>query len=100
MDIMETYPKVIAEPLADNQQENPLSYFLFNSQTNRGYSVDGLAALFCRQLDGQKKLRDLITDFEAQHELEKGKFDGDIKTLLKDLEDNGLLVLNNSSTEG
>lgn len=95
MEYMDKYPLISAESLDGNsRQENQFSYFLFNSQTNKGYSVDGLAALLCKQMNGKKKLRDLVKDLEAEYEIESGHFDKEIQTLMKDLSDNSLVIFN------
>lgn len=93
MEILDLYPEIFAEPLAGGRKENLQTYYLFNSKINRGYVVDGLAALFCRKIDGKKTLRNLIEEFENEYELEKGKFHKEINDLIHDLEKNHLLNL-------
>lgn len=96
MDNGNLYPFIHAEPLAAGRNVNPQVYYLFNQKENRGYVVEGLAALFCRKLDGKKKLVEVIDEFEAEYELEKGKFENDISELIQDLSKNKLLELLNN----
>ena len=95
---MELYPFVNAENMISRNSGGEQGlYFLFNTTTNRGFAVDGLAALFCKELNGKKKLKDIINDFEQVYELESGKFEKEIATLMKDLQENGLLILREDS---
>lgn len=93
MSKMGTYPLIKAEILGKNKTEDQASFFLFNSETNRGYSVDGLAALLCKRFDGTKTLQELVAELEADYELEPHKFDKDVSMLIQDLENNGLVTL-------
>lgn len=94
MEMMDLYPLLVAESLTPgSENENPLAYYLFNSQTNRGFAVEGLAALFCKTMNGKKKVKELVQNFEKEHELEAGIFEKDILKLIDDMDDNGLILL-------
>ncbi|MBC7713605.1 MAG: PqqD family protein [Rhizobacter sp.] len=100
MDYMDQYPLINAEPINDNgRQESQHSYFIFNAQTNKGYSLDGLAALLCKKMNGKKTLRSIIAELEADYELETGKFNKEIHALIKDLGDNNLLILKDAPVD-
>lgn len=73
------------------KNDDPFTDYLFNPSTNKGYSVNGLAAMFCRELDGRRTLAEIITMFENQYELAPGKFAKEIEVLLLDLESNQLI---------
>lgn len=94
MDNSNKYPKLISVVLNKEFNKNdPYTDYLFNPSTNKGYSINGLAALFCREFDGKKNLSEIITNFESQHDLIPGKFKADIELLIQDLEKNQLIVL-------
>ncbi len=99
MENINRFPKLTSVVL--NQEFNnkdPYTDYLFNPNTNKGYSVNGLAALFCRELDGKRSLSKIITEFESHYELAPGRFTKEIETLLFDLENNKLVEFLNSPT--
>lgn len=91
MNKMESYPKLTADILNRGQLSNSTDLFLFNAKTNKGFSLQGLAALLCKDFDGKKTLAETIIALEAKYELEPGKFKTEITNLVHDLENNGLL---------
>lgn len=93
------YPRITAEILGKKKTEGSANCFLFNSQTNRGYAVEGLAAILCKNFDGTKTLENLVQDLEKEYALEPNAFSNEIKGLIKDLEDNGLIELMSSPKE-
>jgi hypothetical protein len=90
MERSQSYPILTSVKLNKSNSET-FTDFLFNPNTNKGFSVEGLAALFCRNLDGKKSLERLIIDFENEHSLESGKFKNEIYSLITDLEKNNLI---------
>lgn len=98
-DRLKLYPRITAEILGKKKTEGSASCFLFNSQTNRGYAVEGLAAILCKNFDGTKTLESLVQELEKDYELEPNTFTSEIKTLIKDLEENGLIELMSSPRE-
>lgn len=86
------FPKLTSVILnREFNNSDPYTDYLFNPSTNKGYSINGLAALFCRELKGNKSLAEIITNFESQYDLVPGKFNNDIQILLSDLEKNQLI---------
>jgi len=78
------YPVLIAGKL-DKKSINSSHIFLFNSKTNRGYQVEGLAALFIYQFDGQRSVATLLDELEQKYNIEKGKFDSEVDAVIEDL---------------
>ena len=72
---------------------NPHEIFLFNSTTNRGFMVDGIASYFCKKMDGQKKFSEIITEFESEYKISSSKFEKDIAIFTDDLIKNDLIVI-------
>lgn len=93
MSKMDLYPNIKAEVLGKNKTEDLATLYLFNSQTNRGYSLDGLAAILCKKFDGKKKLSSLIGELESEYQIDAKNFNSDIDALLEDLTDNDLLEM-------
>lgn len=92
MEHLNKFPKLTSVVLNREFNNNdPYTDYLFNPSTNKGYSVNGLAALFCRELDGSKPLSEVIANFESHYDLKPGKFDNEISILLSDLEKNQLI---------
>ncbi len=92
MEKINQFPKLTSVVLNREFNNNdPYTDYLFNPSTNKGYSVNGLAALFCRELDGKKSLSEIISNFENHHDLKPGKFTSEIETLIFDLEQNQLI---------
>lgn len=93
------FPKLTSVVLNREFNNNdPYTDYLFNPSTNKGYSVNGLAAMFCRELDGTKTLSEIIANFEAHYGLAPGKFTKEIEILLSDLENNQLIEFLQSPT--
>jgi hypothetical protein len=55
MEILNKYIQVKAEVLSTGKK-NPHEIFLFNSTTNRGFLVEGVASYICKKMNGEKKL--------------------------------------------
>ncbi len=83
------YPIISAQTFPSNTGKN--EFFLFNSSTNRGFSLDGIAAHICKKFDGEKKLSEIIQEVELEHKLESGIFNDQIIALLSDMEKNKLI---------
>ena len=80
------YPKISAQIL--NSPNNKDEYFLFNPSTNKGFSVDGLAADLCKKFNGEMTLDQTIKTFEVEQQLKAGEFNSEIDNLIQDLEKN------------
>jgi hypothetical protein len=93
------FPFITAEFLGKNKTEGQANCYLFNSVTNRGYSVEGLAAILCKSFDGTNDLLTCIKTLESDYELAENAFEQDIDHLIKDLEDNGLVEFLDSKKE-
>lgn len=91
MDKMRSYPAITAEILNQNSTEETAEFFLFNSKSNKGFSVQGLAALLCKNFDGKHTLADLISNLEKDYAIEPNTFNKEINNLIHDLESNGLV---------
>jgi hypothetical protein len=98
MDISNSYVQLKAEILSANNK-NPNEIFLFNSSTNRGFMVDGIAAVLCKRMSGEKKINELISDFEKEYEVECNKFANDISQFLKNLVENDLILISDNPIE-
>jgi hypothetical protein len=100
MEHIQKFPKLNSVILNREFNNNdPYTDYLFNPNTNKGYSVNGLAALFCRELNGTKSLAEVITNFENQYELAPGIFINEIEKLIIDLEKNQLIEFLNTPAE-
>lgn len=89
------FPKISAQVYTSpNSSEE---YFLFNTATNKGFAIDGFAAILCKKFTGEKKLVDVIAAFEAEQQLAKGEFETEINDLLVELEKNRLLTFFNEA---
>lgn len=86
----ELFPKISAQIY--NSPNSTEEFFLFNATTNKGFAVDGFAALLCKKFTGENKLSDIIASFESEQNLSKGEFESEISELLGDLEQNRLLT--------
>lgn len=84
------FPKISAQVL--NSPNNKDEYFLFNASTNKGFSIDGLAADLCKKFNGEMTLEQTIKTFEIEQQLKMGEFESEIDSLIQDLEKNCLLV--------
>lgn len=89
------YPKITAQVF--NSPNNKDEYFLFNTATNRGFAVDGYAAILCKKFNGEKTLEEIVKNFESEQKLESGEFSEEISTLLSDLEKNRLITFHNEA---
>lgn len=78
------YPKLEAQIFPSNTSREEL--FLFNSSTNRGFSLDGVAADICKKFTGDKKLSDIVSEVESERKLVSGLFNKEIDDLLNELE--------------
>lgn len=86
----ELYPKISAQIY--NSPNSTEEFFLFNTSTNKGFTIDGFAAILCRKFTGDKKLSEIIATFETEQKLTKGEFESEIEELLTDLEKNRLVT--------
>lgn len=91
MQFAEKYFLITAERLSKGSNKK-YSISLFNPDTNRGFAIEGLAAIFCSRLDGSKKISELINEMEIQFELERGIFNIDVDNLLEEMLRNGLVT--------
>lgn len=92
MENLTKYPKLTSVTLNREINNNdPYTDYLFNPATNKGYSVNGLAAMFCRELNGYMTLQEVIKLFEENYQIAPGKFSNEINELLTDLEKNNLI---------
>lgn len=90
MDKLKLFPLLIADPIQD-YNKNKSSFYIFNSRSNRGYSIDGLAANLCQRFDGTKNLESIISEFEKEMAIEKNYYQNEIESLLQDLQNNSLI---------
>ncbi len=90
MDISSNYILLKAE-LLSTDNKNPNEVFLFNSSTNRGFLVEGIAAQLCKKMDGKKTFDELIKEFESEHNTSVKKFEKDIEKFVSDLIQNDLI---------
>lgn len=95
MDKLNLFPKLLAEPIQDFNKSKSL-YYIFNSQNNRGYKLDGFAANLCTRFDGLKSLQQIIKEFESEMNLKENYFQKEIGDLLIDLQNNSLIEFYNS----
>lgn len=89
------YPQITAQILHNKNDEE--KFYLFNTSTNMGYSIDGLAAQLCRKFNGDKTLTNILAEFEIELGLEKDEYKDEINTLLEDLEKNKLIAFHEKS---
>ena len=93
----ELFPKISAQIFkSPNNQEE---FFLFNTSTNKGFAIDGFAAVLCKKFTGDRTLSEVIAEFEAEQKLEKNEYETEITELLAELEKNRLLVFHNTAQE-
>lgn len=91
------YPKISAQIFPSNTNKD--EFFLFNSSTNRGFSIDGLAAIFCKKFTGEKKLSELVLEFEKEQNIKSGLFNTEIENLINELENNKLITFTEASQQ-
>jgi hypothetical protein len=84
------FPKISAQIFSSSTSKQ--EFYLFNSITNRGFSIDGLAASLCKEFTGEKKLSEIIESFEKENKLQNGIFDKEISDLISELEKNKLIT--------
>jgi hypothetical protein len=89
------FPKISAQVFTS--PNNIDEYFLFNSTTNKGFAIDGYAAILCKKFTGEHKLSEVIATFESEQNLENGEYNSEINELISDLEKNRLLVFLNEA---
>ncbi len=65
---------------------------MFNSSTNQGFAVDGLAAIFCKKFAGDKLLSVIVSEFEKEQNIKSGLYNNEIENLLIELENNKLIT--------
>ena len=82
----------------NNEVDSKGRLYLFNSQTNSGFELEGLASIFVSKFDGVKSVQKITSELEEEFELEKGKFEKDIEGLINELKSNGLI--NFASSKG
>ncbi len=83
------YPKISAQFFTS--PNNKEEYFLFNTASNKGFALDGFAALLCRKFTGEHDLNHIIKEFEEEQKLEKDEFKEEIEHLLSELEKHRLI---------
>lgn len=93
----ELFPKISAQIF--KSPNNPEEFFLFNTSTNKGFAIDGFAAILCKKFTGDRTLKEVITEFETEQKLDKNEYQTEISDLLAELEKNRLLVFHNSAQE-
>ena len=89
------YPKISAQIFPSNTSKD--EFFLFNSSTNRGFAIDGFAALLCKRFTGDRKLSEIIIEVEKEQNLSSGLFNNEIESLLTEMESNKLIVFSESA---
>jgi len=77
-------PTIVAQFITTNNKIDEC--FLFQSETNRGYAIDGIAAVICRRFNGKDNLEVIVNNLEKDLKLTKGQYDGEIEVLLDELE--------------
>jgi hypothetical protein len=95
MDKLKLYPILLADPIQD-YNKNKSYFYIFNSQNNRGYKLDGFAANLCHRFNGIKSLEQVIKEFEIDMDLKSNYFNEEIDVLLTDLQKNSLIEFHNS----
>ena len=97
MNQFELFPKISAQIFksSDTSEE----FFLFNTTTNKGFAIDGLAAALCKKLIGVRTLSEVVKEFETEQNLKKDEYKTEINNLLIDLEKNRLLIFYSTSQE-
>lgn len=95
MDKLLLFPILLADPIQD-YDKNKSHYYIFNSQNNRGFKVDGFAANLCQRFNGKKSLELIIKEFETDMNLETNYFNDEIDVLLTDLQNNSLIEFHSS----
>ncbi len=78
--------------LLNTGKMNPHEIFLFNSTTNRGFMVEGIASYFCKKMDGQKRFSEIISDFENEYQVSISKYEKDVAIFTDDLIKNDLII--------
>jgi hypothetical protein len=84
------FPKISAQFF--NSPNNREEFFLFNTATNKGFAIDGFAAILCKKFTGEHKLSEVISSFEAEQKIQNGEYEDEITNLIADLEKNRLLI--------
>lgn len=95
MDKLKLFPMLLAEPIQDFNKSKS-QFYIFNSQNNRGYKLDGFAANLCYRFDGKKSLEEIIKELESEMNLQENYFLKEISALLTDLQNNSLVEFHNS----
>jgi hypothetical protein len=93
----ELFPKISAQ--AFNSPNKKEEYFLFNPITNKGFAIDGFAAILCKKFTGDRTFSQIIEEFEKEQDLEKNEFEAEIISLVSDLEKNNLVTFYESAQE-
>lgn len=91
------FPKISAQIF--KSPNNTEEFFLFNTTTNKGFAIDGFAAVLCKKLTGDRTLNEVIAEFEIEQKLAKDEYKTEISDLLTELEKNRLLVFHNTAQE-
>ncbi len=90
MNKLKLFPLLTADPIQD-YNKNKSQLYIFSSRTNRGYSLDGIAANICHRFDGTKNLETVIREVERENSLEENYYQKEIEALLLDLQNNSLI---------
>ncbi len=93
----ELFPKISAQIF--NSPNNVEEYFLFNTNTNKGFSIDGFAALLCKKFTGEYSLAQSVLEFEKEQNLASGEFESDIEWLIIELERHNLITFYESAQQ-
>lgn len=89
------YPKLLAQFF--ESEKNREEFFLFNTATNKGFAVDGYAALLCKKFTGAQTLEVIIAEFELENQITKDTYSSEIESLIADLERYKLIAFFESS---
>lgn len=83
-------PVFNAEILKSSAEKKEI--YVFSSELEAGFKIDGLAAVLCTKMLGQKKLSDLVKDLCAEWDLPELQMVHDVEFLLTELESNKMLI--------
>ncbi len=95
MNYLESYILLKAEILKSGKGSNP-SFHMFNQETNRGFSVDGLASVLVMKFDGKRRLSELLVELETEEGLAPGEWRDEIQKLIDELQVHSLVEVSNS----
>lgn len=78
------YPILLAEKLSNGSGKAGVLY-LFGATSNKGFQIEGLAAVFVQRFNGDKTLDEITAEIESEFNLQRGEFANEISEMIDDL---------------